>query len=69
MMMNVKAFPKGIDLDEVLEFYFQLCSFEIKAKDMAVVAATLANGGVCPLTNKMIFAEDTVNHILSIMHS
>jgi len=69
MMMNVKAFPKGINLHEVLEFYFQLCSLEIKTRDMAVVASTLANGGVCPLTNKRIFAEDTVNHILSIMHS
>lgn len=69
MMMNVKAFPKGVNLEEALEFYFQLCSLEIKPKDMAVVAATLANGGVCPLTNKRIFQEDTVNHVLSIMHS
>jgi glutaminase len=69
MMMNSKAFPKGTNLEETLEFYFQLCSLEIKSKDMAVVAATLANGGVCPLTNQRIFKEETVNHVLSIMHS
>lgn len=69
MMMNAKAFPKGVNLEETLEFYFMLCSLEIKPRDFAVIAATLANGGVCPLTNKRIFAEETVNHILSIMYS
>jgi len=68
-MMNSGAFPKGTDLEEILEFYFQLCSLEIKTKDMAVVAATLANGGVCPLNGKRFFKEETVNHVLSIMHS
>mmetsp|Transcript_27244 Transcript_27244/g.24137 ORF Transcript_27244/g.24137 Transcript_27244/m.24137 type:complete len:124 (+) Transcript_27244:614-985(+) len=69
MMMNAKAFPKGTILEETLEFYFQLCSLEIKPVDMAIVAATLANGGVCPLTMQRIFKEETVNHVLSIMHS
>jgi len=36
---------------------------------MAIIAASLANGGVCPITKKKIFNEETVNHCLSLMHS
>lgn len=69
MMKDANAFPKGVDIEEVLDFYFQICSLECNSKDMAIIAASLANGGVCPLTGKKIFNEDTVNHCLSLMHS
>lgn len=36
---------------------------------MAVVAATLANGGCNPLTGKQIFKQETVKSCLSIMSS
>ncbi|CAI2365283.1 unnamed protein product [Moneuplotes crassus] len=69
MMKDAKAFPENINLEEVLDFYFQICSLETTSKDMAIIAASLANGGVCPMTKKRIFKEDTVNHCLSLMHS
>lgn len=44
-MMSQNAFPKGTDLNKVLEFYFMNCSLEADTDTLAVVAATLANGG------------------------
>lgn len=63
------SFPEGTDLVETLEFYFQCCSIEVDARSLAVVAASLANGGVNPLTGERIFSADTVRKCLSLMSS
>lgn len=63
------VFPAGTDLDDVLEFYFQCCSIEMNAQSLAVVAGTLANGGVCPLTSETIFQARYVKNCLSLMSS
>lgn len=42
---------------------------EATADTMSVVASTLANGGVCPLTNEKIFSTETCRNVLSLMHS
>ena len=68
-MRESGAFPEGVDLVETLEFYFQCCSLELDAAAMGVVAATLANGGVCPLTGRRVFSVNTVQHCLSMMYS
>jgi glutaminase len=68
-MREHKAFPPNIDLVETLEFYFQCCAIEVNAQALAVAAATLANGGVCPLTQERIFSSRTVQHCLSLMLS
>jgi glutaminase A len=69
MMEEEGAFPEEHDLQQALESYFMYCSLEMLASDMAVVASTLANGGVCPLTNARVFSSETVQHCLTLMLS
>ncbi|WP_372370245.1 glutaminase A [Candidatus Uabimicrobium sp. HlEnr_7] len=69
LMLENGAFPKDIHINEVLELYFQCCSIEINAEMMSVVAATLANGGVCPANGERLFSTKTVQHCLSVMFS
>lgn len=49
MMKEAGAFPAAIagDLKKILDFYFQACSIDATVDNMAMLAATLANGGVC----------------------
>ena len=61
------GFPDNIDIKETLELYFQCCSIEVNCEIMSVVAATLANNGINPLSGKRIWSSDTVKSILSIM--
>lgn len=42
---------------------------EANCDTMSIVAATLANGGVCPFSDEKIFRPDVVRDVLSLMHS
>jgi glutaminase len=56
-------------IDEHLDLYFEQCSALVSAKDLAVMAATLANNGVNPLTKHRAIEERYVKNMLSVMHS
>lgn len=56
-------------VDETLELYFQQCSVLVNCRDLSVMAATLANGGVNPITGRRAISVEHVKDLLSIMYS
>ena len=56
-------------LEESLDLYFQQCAVLVTARDLAVMAATLASGGVNPVTGVRAVAEEHVTAILSVMYT
>lgn len=55
------------DPEAALDLYFRQCSVAVDCRDLAMVAATLANGGVNPLTGVRAVREDVVRSVLSVM--
>jgi glutaminase len=49
------------------EIYFQQCSISVNCRDLGIMAATLANGGVNPLTGKQALRGEYVESVLSVM--
>ena len=67
LMRSKDAFEPEADMDMTLNFYFMLCSLESDADRMSIVAATLANNGVNPLTGDQVLSPNVVKDTLSIM--
>jgi glutaminase len=57
------------NVDEVLDVYFRQCSILVTARDLAVMAGTLANRGVNPVTNERVITPYAVARALSVMTS
>ena len=58
------------DLRKNLELWaFSCCSIEANTQQASVIAASLANGGVCPVTDEKILDSENVKNVLSLMSS
>ncbi len=57
------------DPSDAVYSYIAQCSFMITSRDLAVMAATLANGGVQPITGTRVFGEDASRRTLAVMSS
>ncbi|KAI6652084.1 glutaminase kidney isoform, mitochondrial isoform 1 precursor [Oopsacas minuta] len=64
-----KCFEKSIKLKDICDLYFQLTSSLFDCGKLSIVAGTLANDGVCPLTGERILNSIAVRNTLSIMNS
>lgn len=59
--------PSPDDLQQSIDLYFQCCSMSITTKIGSVIASTLANGGICPVTGEEVCTMDTVRDCLCLM--
>lgn len=67
--LELNAGMIGGDVDEHLDLYFRQCAVLVTARDLAVIGATLANGGVNPLSRERALRPDYCRHVLSVMTS
>jgi glutaminase len=53
--------------DRATDIYTEQCSISVNAKDLATMAATLANGGRNPVTDRQVMSADNVPEVLAVM--
>jgi glutaminase len=56
-------------VDVAVETYFRQCSLLVTVRDLAVMSATLAFGGINPVTGERVIDEVVARDVLSIMTS
>jgi len=52
---------------QATDLYTRQCAVSVNAKDLATMAATLANGGTNPVTGKSILNPEQVSEVLAVM--
>ncbi|MBW6398183.1 glutaminase A [Roseomonas sp. HJA6] len=55
------------DPDEATDIYTRQCALNVTARDLAVMGATLADGGVNPVTKERVVDEDRCRRVLAVM--
>ena len=56
-------------VDAVLDVYFRQCAILVTARDIAIMAATLANRGLNPVTGQQVMTPYAISRTLSVMTS
>jgi glutaminase len=57
------------DVEEVLALYLRQCSIVVTCHDIAVMGATLANGGVNPRSGERVLTRACVRDVLTVMYT
>jgi glutaminase len=52
---------------QATDIYTKQCAINVSAKDLAVMAGTLANGGMNPVTKKKVVSPETVMYVLPVL--
>ena len=55
--------------ESILDIYFRQCSVRVNSIDLALMAATLANGGTNPRTGETAIPSDYIHDVLTVMNS
>lgn len=55
------------DPAEAVDLYTRQCSLNVSARDLAVMAATLADGGVNPVTREQVVCPSVCHQVLAVM--
>jgi len=55
------------DPDEATDIYTRQCSLDVSVHDLAVMASTLANGGVNPVTGRTVVGRGVCRRVLAVM--
>ena len=61
------GYPTPSELNDTLDLYFQCCSVTVTCRVLASMGATLANAGVCPITNEVVLSREIVRDALSLL--
>ncbi len=56
-------------IDDALDLYFQQCSIMVSCTDLAMMAATIANYGIHPVTQIRAIDRQYIRDLLSIMYT
>lgn len=66
-MQQQGLFPRGTNVNQHLEFLWHCFALETTTEAQAVMAATIANAGVCPTNEQEILTPSIARHTLSVM--
>ncbi|XP_076877625.1 glutaminase liver isoform, mitochondrial isoform X2 [Brachyhypopomus gauderio] len=66
-LQEKKCFPEGVDINATLDLLLQCLSTEVTCASGAVMAATFANGGLCPMSGDQVLSPSAVRSALSLM--
>lgn len=67
LMLNFGILDR--DVEEILDLYFKQCSVVVTSRDMATMAATLANAGINPMTGDRAVRREYIRDVLTVMHT